>query len=440
MFLYLTFNYPIVMIKSELYFIKNFRQASPYISQHRGKTAVFYLPSKIIQDNETLSQFSQDVVLLNNLGIKIVLVLGASLQINNALKNKNIAWESNQNIRITDAEQIQTIQETIGLVRSKLEAVFSQAASMQHSNLSLISGNWVTAKPKGIINGVDFKQTGSLRSINSKAINECLDAQQICLLTPLAYSSEGKVYNLNTLEQAYAIAESLPAYKLMIFTDEENINKLPKSLNILELKKQLEKNHSIELQALLEKSLHSSSNIKRIHLMSQETPSSMLLELFTRDGIGTLIYTDRYHQLSTATTSDISGIIKLITPLEKQGILVKRTVNSIKQDIKKFIVAKIDDEIIGCAAIYSITKDTAELASLVVDPTYQGDDIGKQLVSTVIERVKQEGYKELFILTTQTNDWFKEQGFKDASLSSLPTERQKNYNQNRKSKILIKKI
>ena len=436
----LTFNYPIVMRESELYFIKNLRQASPYISQHRDKTVVFYLPSEIIEQEDNLFQFAQDIILLNNLGLRIVITLGATHQINQELIDQNINWEMHHNIRITDKLQIPTIQKTIGLVRSKLEAVFSQASAQQQLPSPIISGNWITAKPKGIIDGVDFKNTGALRNINTKALNDCLASQQICLITPLAYSTSGQIFNLNTLEQAFAIAEGLSADKLIIFTQQKNLDSLAKSLNISELKTQLSHPHDTELHNLLTKALNVSPTVQRVHFISQDNPSAMLLELFTREGVGTLIYTDRYHQLSHASSEDIVGILDLIKPFEAKGVLIERSQSSIKRDLEKFIVAKIDKQIIGCAAVYSINTEYAEIASLVVDPDYQGDDIGKQLLTMATTEAIKNKHSKLFILTTQTNDWFIEQGFKEATITCLPKEKQQNYNLTRNSKILMKKL
>lgn len=428
------------MLETELYFVKNLRQASPYISQHRGKLVVFYLPGEMINDGKKLLQLAEDLVLLNNLGLKIILTLGATLQINQKLAENNINWDTYQNIRITSKEQIQAIQETVGLVRSKLESVFSQASAEQHLPHSVVSGNWLSAKPKGIIDGTDYKYTGSLRQINTNAINKNLEANQICLLTPLAYSASGEVFNLNTLEQAYSIADKLSADKLMIFTEESHLKILPKSLDIVELKKQIQHQHPNSLLNLLEKSLASSKSIKRIHLMSQNSPSSILLELFTREGTGTLIYTDRYHHLRTANSDDLIQILKLIQPLEEQGILANRNEKEVIQNLPNFIVAEIDGQIIGCAAIYSLDSNIAELACLAVNPTFQGDEIGKQLVSKTSQLAKERHHNQIFILTTQTNHWFKEQGFQDSDYFSLPVKRQETYNQNRKSKILIKNI
>lgn len=428
------------MQQSELDFIKNLRQASPYISQHREKKVVIYLPSSMVQNDSDLHSFVRDVVLINNLGIKTVIVLGASLQINQALTQQKLTWETAQNIRITPSSHIKTIQEVVGLVRSKLEASFTQACAEQHSSLSLISGNWVAAKPKGIIEGVNFQQTGSLRKINTKAINSALDNNQVCLLTPLAYAQSGEVFNLNTLEQAFAISTMLEANKLIIFSSKNILKELPKSLNLADINNLLISSKPDQTSHLLTECLKLSKNVQRIHLVDESKPSSILLELFTRDGIGTLIYTDRYYQIRSAKQDDIAGIIRLIKPLENTGVLAFRNNEFIENDINHFIVAEIDNQIIGCSAIYTYSNNMAELSCLAVDPDNQGKEIGESLLLKSIQRAKEQNMSSLFILTTQTDHWFKEQGFYEADIKQLPKEKQQKYNQQRRSKIMIKNL
>ncbi len=428
------------MLQSELDFIKNLRQTSPYISQHRGKKVVIYLPSEMIENDANLHCFVQDIVLLNNLGIKTVIALGATLQIDKALALKGLEWHSSQNIRITPQEHISTIQETIGLVRSKLEASFSLACAEQHSPISLTSGNWVTAKPKGIINGVNFQQTGALRKMNVEAIDSALNNKQVCLLTPLAYAQSGEVFNLNTLEQAFAISASLQADKLMIYTHQQQLENLPKSLNLAEVEQFLTQEIDLCLADILSQTLKVGATVKRVHLMDKEEPNAMLLELFTREGLGTLIYNDRYYQIRPARLEDTAAILCLIKPLENSGILTIRSKESVERDIKQFIVADIDGQIIGCSAIYPYANKMAELACLVVDPDHQGEEVGQQLLLKTTERALKLAQTGLFILTTHTDHWFKEQGFQEAKLEKLPPERQATYNADRQSKILIKDI
>lgn len=432
------------MQQSELDFINNLRQSSPYIAAHRGKTLVIYLPGEMLQKPGLLLQFAKDIVLLNNLGIKVVLTLGASAQINEALKQANLDWESAHHCRITLPEHLETIQKTIGWVRSQLEVAFTQACAEQHSPLSLVSGNWVIAKPKGVINGIDFQHTGALRKINSAAIHASLESNQVCLLTPLAYSLTGEVFNLNTLEQAFAVAQSLNADKLIIYSDVEDFKQLPKAMSLLDAQRELTSIQSQEdnqtLQTLLKLSLNAASSVKRIHIISQQEPSAMLFELFSRDGMGTLIYADRYHQLRPANIEDVAGILKLIGPLEEQGILVKRSREVLELEIENFIIAEVDQQIIGCAALYPMGNQQAELACLAVDPSYQGDELGQEILTHIEAMAKEQAVTQLFLLTTHTDHWFQEQGFEHSSLETLPEKRQSLYNFQRQSKVLIKKL
>ncbi|MDX1795176.1 MAG: amino-acid N-acetyltransferase [Hydrogenovibrio sp.] len=429
------------MLQSELDFINNLRQSSPYIAKHQGKTVVIYLPGELISLPENLLQFAKDIVLLNNLGLKIVITLGASLQINQALAQKQLEWQMHQQCRVTTAEHIRTLQETIGLVRSQLEAAFSQACAEQHAPLALVSGNWVIAKPKGVIEGVDFQHTGALRKINSTAINDCLNAGQICLLTPLAYSLSGEVFNLNTLEQAFAVSKSLNSDKLMIFSEETTLSGLPKAMSLNDIKTYLHtQTPGASQKNLLQLALDASEKVKRIHLISQQEPSAILLELFSRDGLGTLLYADRYHQLRFADIEDVAGILNLISPLEEQGILVKRSREILEQEIQNFIVAEVDEQIIGCAALYPLGDSQGELACLAVDQSYQGDSLGKELLEKLEKHAREQGIESLFLLTTHTHHWFQEQGFQSAEISDLPEKRQRLYNYQRQSKVLIKRL
>ncbi|WP_024850719.1 amino-acid N-acetyltransferase [Hydrogenovibrio kuenenii] len=432
------------MQQSELDFINNLRQSSPYIAAHRGKTLVIYLPGEMLQHPGTLLQFAKDIVLLNNLGIKVVLTLGASVQINDALIEQKFSWETSQHCRITLPEHIVTIQKTIGWVRSQLEAAFSQACAEQHSPLSLVSGNWVIAKPKGVINGVDFQHTGSLRKINSEAIHASLQSNQVCLLTPLAYSLTGEVFNLNTLDQAFAVSQAIHADKLIIYSDIDSFKALPKAMSLLDAQHHLDliqkDDNQQELHTLLKLSLDAASSVKRIHIISQQEPSAMLFELFSRDGMGTLIYADRYHQLRPATVDDVAGILKLIEPMEEEGILVKRSREVLELEIDNFIIAEVDQQIIGCAALYPMENHQGELACLAVDPSYQGDDLGQEILNHIEVMAKQQTIQQLFLLTTHTDHWFQEQGFERSSLEILPEKRQSLYNFQRQSKVLIKTL
>lgn len=428
------------MQQSELDFINSLRQSSRYIEEHRGKTCVIYLPGELLLEEASRKQLAQDVGLLHNLGLKLVLVMGATPQIDAALKLSGEMWQTHQQFRITTTEMLPVFQQAIGTVKTQLEASFSQANCMQPTPLTITSGNWVIAQPKGVIEGIDYQHTGKLRKINHKAIAANLDAGQIALLTPLAYSLTGEVFNLNTLEQACEVASAIKADKLMVFTTPAEMQQLPKQLSIPELDGVLLNPSTADQQRLLTQIRKTSQNVKRVHLMDKQDPSAILIELFTRDGSGTLIFSDRYHQVRDAQIEDVGGILDLISPLEQQGVLVKRSRELLELEIGNFIVLERDQHIIGCAALYQHENDFGELACLAVHPQYQGQELGSELLAAVENKAKALFLKTLFLLTTHTQHWFIEHGFQPDEKEKLPEKRQSLYNFQRNSKVLFKPL
>ncbi len=424
------------MKQSELDFINSLRQSSRYIEQHRGKICVIYLPDTLLSSSLALKQLTQDVSLLHQIGVKIVLVMGASTQINQALSAQHITSQYHQSIRITTTKMLPIFQQTIGQLRSQLEALFTQANNQYTNPTALISGNWVIAQPKGVVEGIDFQHTGKLRKINHHAISTSLNGGQIVLLTPLAYSLTGEVFNLNTLEQACEVARTLQADKLMIFSSEQQLHNLPKQLNLTELTQTLKTlSDNSHFLTQIAKTAHT---VKRVHLINQNDPSALLQELFTRDGHGTLIFSDRYHQLRPAYIEDVGGLLELITPLENQGILAKRSRERLELEIHNFMVIERDQTIIGCAALYPIDHQMGELACLAVSPAYQGQSLGAELLQAIENAAIEQGLNRLCLLTTHTHHWFIEHGFQLKTLSDLPKSRQSLYNLQRQSKVLIK--
>jgi len=428
------------MQHSELEFITSLRQSSRYIEQHRGKTFVIHVPGDILQQEETRKQFTQDIGLLHNLGIKIVLVMGASPQIDQALQTNQLHWELHQQFRITSTDILPTFQQAVGMVRNQLEACFSQANCTQANPITISSANWIIAQPKGVVEGIDFQHTGKLRKVNHQAISNNLASGQICLLTPLAYSLTGEIFNLNTVEQACEVASAIQADKLMMFTSEQDTLGLPEQLSIPQLKRAVEASENTQQKHFLAQLLKTSDQVKRIHLMDKQNTSAILIELFTRDGSGTLIFSDRYHQVRNAQIEDVGGVIDLISPLEEQGVLVKRSREHLELEIENFIVLERDQHIIGCAALYPQENGFAELACLAVHPEYQGQELGSELLTALENTAKETQSKSLFLLTTHTHHWFIEHGFQLSSIDALPEKRQALYNFQRNSKVLIKTL
>ena len=428
------------MQQSDLEFITSLRQSSRYIEQHRGKTVVIHVPGEILLEEDARKQLTQDMGLLHNLGIKIVLVMGASPQLDQALVNNGISWQMHQQFRITSVDMLSVFQQTVSLVRNQLEANFSQASCTQSQAITITSGNWIIAQPKGVVEGIDFQHTGKLRKVNHQAISSNLESGQICLLTPLAYSLTGEIFNLNTFEQACEVASAIKADKLMLFTNHQETAGLPKQLSVPQLHQALNTSDTSLQQRFLNQLLKTSDQVKRIHLMDQHETSAILIELFTRDGSGTLIFSDRYHQVRQATIEDVGGVIDLISPLEQQAILVKRSRERLELEITNFIILERDQHIIGCAALYPHDSGFGELACLAVHPAYQGQELGSELLAAIESVAQANKINRLFLLTTHTHHWFIEHGFQESSIDTLPEAKQALYNFQRNSKVLIKKL
>ena len=428
------------MQQSELDFINTLRQSSRYVEQHRGKTCVIYIPGEFSACPESVEELSQDLGLLHNLGLKIVLVMGASAQLDKAFKEHNLYSEFYQQFRITRQVQLEVFQQTVGLLRSQLEALFSKATSSHPHPPTIVSGNWVIAKPKGVIDGIDFQHTGRLRKIHHQAISDCLNSGQVALLTPIAYSLTGEIFNLNTLEQACELASAIEADKLMIYGSQTQLENLPKELSLPQLNALRQTPNNEQQAQMLEQVSKTNHKVKRVHLMNQENPSALLLELFSRDGAGTLIFSDRYHQIRNATIDDVGGILNLISPLEQEGILVKRSRERLELEIENFIVIERDQVVIGCAAIYQITEKQFELACLAVNSEYQGQKLGLELLKAIESKAKQASANTLFLLTTHTHHWFIEHGFELTNIDELPTKKKTLYNFKRNSKVLTKPL
>jgi len=429
------------MKQSELDFINTLRQATPYVERHRGKTFVIYLPGTLIAQPAILQQLVQDIRLLHNLDIKIVLAAGATPQFNQALQAAHIPWQSHQQFRITTQAMLPILQQSVGQLRSQLEAAFSHVTGqpLLSQPITLLSGNWVIAQPKGVIEGIDFQHTGRLRKLQTTSLNQALNSGAIALLTPLAYSLTGELFNLNTLEQAIAVAQALQADKLMIYAPSQQLAALPQQLTPLQLKQQLPQLSAEQQHFLMP--LTQALQIQRVHLLDEAEPDALLYDLFTRDGKGTLIFTDRYHQIRPAQSEDIGGIIQLIQPLEQQGVLVKRSREVLELEIEHFIVIERDQQIIGCAALYPhLAEKMGELACLAIDPNYQNQALGEQLLQAIEAQAKIEGITQLFILTTQSQHWFIEHGFQPTTLAALPAEKKTLYNYQRRSKVLMKPL
>jgi amino-acid N-acetyltransferase len=440
-------------------YVKWFRHSTPYINAYRGKVFVILLPGEAIK-HDNFWNIAHDITLLNSLGVKLVLVYGARPQIEAALTangltaalHEKITGQMRNTVRITDAASLEIIKQVVGKLRIDIEATFSMGlinSPMHGADITLASGNFIMAKPFGIQHGIDFGLTGEVRKVETDAIRKQLDNGNMVLLPSLGYSSTGEVFNLTVEDVASNTAIALKADKLLIYGNEagildqdgERISKLSAEEALALIKQKIAQNGIDEELRNLELSVQAcSATVKRSQVISYEDDGALLIELFTRDGIGTLITQELYEQLRPATIKDVGGILELIEPLEEEGVLVHRSRDLLEAEIEQFVVIEREGMIIACGALYPHDTQLAELACMATHPEYRNHNRGQMILEQLEKNARKLGHSRLFVLTTKSPHWFVERGFVASAVDELPEKKKSLYNYQRNSKIFVKPL
>jgi len=431
-------------------FVRWFREVAPYVHRFRGKTFVIGFGGELIRDGH-LNTLIPDLSLLSALGIKLVLVHGSRPQVNEQLHVKGHQMSFGRHTEPTSAEALECVKEAAGEIRLDIEAAFSQGlpnTPMSHAKIRVVSGNFVVARPVGVIDGVDYQHAGAVRKIDTESILQTLSQEAIVLLSPLGFSPTGEAFNLHMEELAQYTASALRAEKL-IYLAPGPIVRQPSNTPIDgELARAdadaLIKENSLneESQIFLEKaSLAVKRGVPRAHIIPYSLDGSLLLEIFTHDGVGTMVVEDKLDDLRPATLDDIGAILQLIEPLEADGTLVPRGRAAIEREVETFSVLEHDGIIYGCVAVIPyLAEEMVEMACLVVHPEWQGTGEGDLLLRHAEQRARALGAKRLFVLTTRTSHWFLKRGFIKGGLADLPRSKQTLYNRARNSLIFIKRL
>ncbi|MGY4534725.1 amino-acid N-acetyltransferase [Pseudomonas sp. TE3786] len=424
------------------------RHASPYINAHRDCTFVVMLPGDGVA-HPNFGNIVHDLVLLHSLGVRLVLVHGSRPQIEARLAARGLTPHYHRDMRITDGPTLECVIDAVGQLRIAIEARLSMdmaASPMQGSRLRVAGGNFVTARPIGVVEGVDYHHTGEVRRVDRKGIGRLLDERSIVLLSPLGYSPTGEIFNLACEDVAMRAAIDLGADKLILFGNEQGLmddaGKLVRELRPQQVPSHLQRlGNSYQAELLDAAAQACRGGVKRAHIVSYSEDGSLLTELFTRDGGGTLVDQEQFEQLREASIEDVGGLIDLISPLEEKGILVRRSREVLEREIEQFTIVERDGLIIACAALYQIAdSDSGELACLAVNPEYRHGGRGDELLERIEERARAKGLKTLFVLTTRTAHWFRERGFEPSGVERLPAARASLYNYQRNSQIFEKQL
>jgi amino-acid N-acetyltransferase len=431
-------------------YVKFFRETSPYINRHRGKTFVIALPGEAIC-HTNFTHIIHDIALLNSLGMRIVLVHGARPQLEQRLEQRQLTLQYADHTPITDSQTMECVKDAVGSVRISIESLLSMGLAnspMHGARIRVVGGNFITAKPFGIREGIDFQYSGEVRKIDRAGIQSQLDDAAIVLLSSVGYSPTGEAFNLSYEDVATQAAITLGAEKLIFLGTDAGLNDakgtLLKSINLSQAQQMLEEIIEPALFGALQGAYQACLNgVPRCHLISYGDDGALLGELFTRDGVGTLVLQHGEEVIRQASIDDITGILDLISPLEEQGVLVKRSRELLETEISRFyVIAHPEGMLIACAALYPFNDGkAAELACVVTHPDFHNQGLATRLLEHLQNKAKNELELEaLFVLTTQAAHWFQENGFVATNLAQLPQEKAELYNYQRKSKIFYKRL
>ena len=435
-------------------FVPWFRAVAPYIHAYRGKTFVVGLCGEAIAAGK-LGVFVQDLAILHAMGIRLVLVHGFRPQVSEQLRAKGVPERFSHGMRITDPVALDCAQEAAGQLRFEIEAAFSQGlpnTPMANATVRVVSGNFLTARPVGIVEGVDFQLTGLVRKVDGAAIRRAIESGAIVLLSPFGFSPTGEAFNLAMEDVATATAMALQADKLIFLTEVPGIREdladadspVDTELALADAERLLSAlpapARPTDVAFYLQHCVRACrGGVERSHILPFAVDGALLIEVYTHDGIGTMVVDEKLESLREAVPDDVGGILKLIEPFERDGTLVRRERAEIERDVGLYSVIEHDGVIFGCAALYPYPEArTGEMAALTVSPDSQGQGDGERILKHIEQRARAIGLESIFVLTTRTMHWFIKRGFQVADPDWLPEARKRKYNWDRRSQVLVK--
>ena len=440
-------------------FVPWFRSVAPYIHKFRNQTFVVGIAGEAIAAGK-LPHLAQDLAMIQSMGVKVVLVHGFRPQVNEQLAAKGHQAKYSHGIRITDSVALDCAQEAAGQLRYEIEAAFSQGlpnTPMAGSTVRVLSGNFITARPVGIVDGIDFQHSGLVRKVDVGGISRTLDMGALVLLSPFGFSPTGEAFNLSMEEVATSVAIAMQADKLIFVTEVPGIpidpaqpisednpidTELPLAAAQALLAKLPPAQQPTDTGFYLQHCVKAcKAGVERSHIIPFSVDGALLLEVYVHDGIGTMVVDEKLEELREATPDDVGGILQLIEPFEKDGTLVKRDRTEIERDIANYTIIEHDGVIFACAALYPYPESkTAEMAAVTVSPQSQGQGDGEKILKRIEQRARLMGLQSIFVLTTRTMHWFIKRGFQQVDPDWLPEARKRKYNWNRKSVVMVKRL
>ena len=412
-----------------------------YIPRFREKTFVIAVDGAVVTD-ENFANLLLDVAVLRSLNIRVVLVHGAAAQIQSLASERGITPSNLDGTGITDAPTLQiALTAANRLTHEILEGLST-------NDLRAATPNAVIVSPLGILQGVDHLFTGKVERIDTELLQTLLAAGITPVIPPLGFDGDGKTYRVTSDIVAVAIATALKAAKILFITTSDGLfhqGKLLKQILAADLRSLIERKElSPEDTARARPAATAClQGIPRVHLINGRTDESLLAEVFSNEGVGTLIYADEFQQIRPAQKKDIRALMRLTKNSVLSDELVKRTRANIEKQLGDYYVFDIDRNPVACVALHVYPEaNKGELAFLFVAPSHENQGLGKKLIQFVENKARELGLAELITLSTQAFTYFQSKGgFTEGTPDDLPAARREKYEQSgRNSKVLVKKL
>ncbi len=412
-----------------------------YIPRFREKTFVIAVDGAVVTD-ENFANLLLDVAVLRSLNIRVVIVHGAAAQIQALGVERGITPSNLDGTGITDAPTLQlSLTAANRLTHEILEGLST-------NDLRAASPNAIIASPLGILQGVDHLFTGKVERVDTEMLQTLLAAGITPVIPPLGFDGDGKTYRVTSDTIALAIATALKAAKILFITTTDGLfhqGKLLKQVLAAELRTLIERKELSPEDTARAKAGAAAclSGIPRVHLINGRTDESLLAEVFSNEGVGTLIYADEFQQIRPAQKKDIRALLRLTKNSVLSEELMKRTRASIEKNLGDYYVFEIDRNPVACVALHVYPEANAgELAFLFVAPSHENQGLGKKLIQFIENKARELGLSELVTLSTQAFTYFQSKGgFSEGTPDDLPPARREKYDQSgRNSKVLVKRL
>ncbi len=427
------------------------REVFSYISRFRGQLFVLKIEDSLL-DHPLFPVLIRDIAQLHQAGIRVLIVPGTRRSIDRQLAAYEVDSQFHKGVRLTTPEALPLVEQ------ASLGAAQRILSHLTANGCHGIQGNWVQARSLGILDGVDFMRTGRIEKIRKDIIEKLLDEDFIPLLPPIGWNKLGHAYNLSSTELATELCRFLQVGKLFFIGIEEGIRTeglqrgkltgelelsdwgmisaldISQAQEILDLNPQL---NYAQIDYLINAIRACEAGANRVHLISGLSQGSILQEVFSSRGDGTMVYANQYSSLRPAVIDDIPDMLRIMQDYIEKGLLISRTQDDILDKLPDYIVYAVDNAIHGCGALHEYEDNQCEVAAIAVGANYRKSGVGESVVRHLLEQAREKGMRQAFLLTTQATDWFYQLGFRDGSLDDLPTSKRAKYNKARNSRVLV---